>query len=33
MGLTENLIVSTENSGIGLVYSGVTYGWRLIENA
>jgi hypothetical protein len=33
MGLTENLIVSTENSGIGLVYSGSTYGWRLIENA
>jgi hypothetical protein len=33
MGLTENLIVSTENSSIGLVYSGATYGWRLIENA
>jgi hypothetical protein len=33
MGLTENLIVSTENAGIGLVYSGATYGWRLIENA
>jgi hypothetical protein len=33
MGLTENLIISTENAGIGLVYSGSTYGWRLIENA
>ena len=33
MGLTENLIISTENAGIGLVYSGSTNGWRLIENA
>jgi hypothetical protein len=32
MGLTEDLIVSTENAGLGLVYSGSTYGWRLIEN-
>jgi hypothetical protein len=32
MGLTEDLIVTTENSGIGLVYSGSTYGWRLVEN-
>jgi hypothetical protein len=33
MGLTENLIISTENAGIGLVYSGSTNGWRIIENA
>jgi hypothetical protein len=32
MGLTENLIVSTENASIGLVYTGSTYGWKLIEN-
>jgi hypothetical protein len=32
MGLSENLIVSTENAGFGIVYSGATYGWRLIEN-
>ena len=32
MGLTENLIVSNENAGLGLVYTGVTYGWKLIEN-
>ena len=32
MGLTENLVVSQLNSGIGIVYTGSTYGWRLIEN-
>jgi hypothetical protein len=32
MGLSENLIISTENASIGLVYSDATYGWRLIEN-
>ena len=32
MGLSENLIISTENASIGLVYTGVTYGWKLTEN-
>jgi hypothetical protein len=32
MGLTENLIVSNENAAIGLVYTGMTYGWKLTEN-
>ena len=32
MGLTEDLIVSTEDASIGLVYSGATYGWKLLEN-
>jgi hypothetical protein len=32
MGLTENLVVSQLNSAIGIVYTGSTYGWRLIEN-
>jgi len=32
MGLTENLVVSTQNASIGLVYTGATYGWKLIEN-
>jgi hypothetical protein len=32
MGLTENLIISQEDASIGLVYTGVTYGWKLIEN-
>ena len=32
MGLSENLVISTENAGFGIVYSGATYGWRLIEN-
>jgi hypothetical protein len=32
MGLTENLIISTQNASFGLVYSGSTYGWRLLEN-
>jgi len=31
MGLEENLIVSTENAAIGLVYTGATQGWKLIE--
>jgi hypothetical protein len=29
MGDSEDLTVSTENAGLGLVYSGATYGWRL----
>jgi hypothetical protein len=32
MGLSENLIISTENASIGLVYTGLTYGWKLTEN-
>jgi hypothetical protein len=32
MGLTENLVISLENASIGLVYTGATYGWKLIEN-
>jgi len=33
MGLAQDLTVSTENAAIGLVYSGATQGWKLIENA
>ena len=32
MGLSENLVVSLEDAGITLVYSGVTYGWKLVNN-
>ena len=32
MGLSEDLVVSQEDSSIGLVYTGATYGWKLIEN-
>ena len=32
MGATANLTVSTENASIGIVYTGSTYGWKLIEN-
>jgi hypothetical protein len=32
MGDTANLTISTENASIGLVYTGATYGWKLIEN-
>ena len=32
MGGTSDLTVDVENSAIGLVYSGATNGWRLIEN-
>ena len=32
MGDTNNLVISTENSGIQLVYSGATNGWRLVQN-
>ncbi len=31
-GLDEDLVVSTENAAIGLVFTNDTYGWRLIEN-
>jgi hypothetical protein len=32
MSLAEDLVISQENAAVGLVYSGATYGWRLIEN-
>jgi hypothetical protein len=32
MGLSENLTVTTEDASVGLVYTGSTYGWKLIEN-
>jgi len=32
MGLTEDLIISTEDAGIQLVYTGATYGWKLTNN-
>ena len=32
MGLTEDMIVSTENAGLQLVYTGSTYGWKLTTN-
>ena len=32
MGLSEDLVVSQENAGIALVYTGATYGWKLINN-
>ena len=31
MGLAEDLTISTENAAIGLVYSGSSQGWKLIE--
>jgi len=30
-GATENMTVAVENSGVGLVYTGSTYGWKFIE--
>lgn len=32
MGLTENMTVSVDHSAFALVYSGSTYGWKLLEN-
>ena len=32
MGSTQDLVISSNNAGIGLVYSNLTHGWRLIEN-
>ena len=31
-GATADLTISTEDAAIGLVYTGATYGWKLIEN-
>ena len=30
-GATADLVASTEDSAFGLVYTGATYGWKLIE--
>ena len=32
MGLSEDLVISTENAGIQLVYTGSTNGWKLTNN-
>jgi hypothetical protein len=32
MNLTQDLTVSTEDAAVGLVYTGATYGWKLVEN-
>jgi len=32
MGLTENLVLAVEHTGITLVYTGATYGWKLVTN-
>ena len=32
MGSTDDLVISSNNAGIGLVYSNSTHGWRIIEN-
>ena len=31
MSLSEDLVLSTENAAIGLVYTNATHGWKLIE--
>jgi len=31
-GVGEDMVISTEGAGVGLVFSGDTNGWRLIEN-
>ena len=30
-GATEDMTVAVENAGVGLVYTGSTYGWKFIE--
>ena len=32
MMLEEDLVVSQENAGIQLVFTGNTYGWKLTQN-
>jgi len=32
MGLAEDLVITTEDAGIKLVYTGATYGWKLVQN-
>ena len=31
MNLTENMIVSKNNASFALIYTGATYGWKLLE--
>ena len=32
MGLNQTFVVSTDNAALGLVYTGASYGWKLVEN-
>ena len=32
MGQTADMVISTEDAGIQLVYTGSTYGWKLVQN-
>ncbi len=32
MGLTENLIISLEDTGLTIAYSGATFGWKIVNN-
>ena len=32
MGATADMVVSTEDAAIQLVYTGSTYGWKLTQN-
>jgi hypothetical protein len=32
MGLSEDMVISTEDAAIQLVYTGATYGWKLTQN-
>jgi len=32
MGLNQTFVLSTDNAAVGLVYTGTTYGWKLVEN-
>ena len=32
MGLSENLVLAVEDTGITLVYTGIVYGWKLVTN-
>ena len=32
MGLSEDMVITTEDAGIQLVYTGATYGWKLTQN-
>jgi hypothetical protein len=33
MGAAADLVISTENASLGLVYTGATQGWKLLELA
>ena len=32
MGLSATFVISTDNAGVALVYTGTTYGWKLETN-